>query len=159
MTSRVIDLVDLLAGLHLQGQRLAVVREQPACAFVEREGCVDQLAPVLHDVVDAVDAVGGFLPAGERHDEIALGLEVLVLLEAEHQVEPDGGLAFHVGRAAAVEKPFSSNSLNGSRCQSSRRASTTSIWPSSSTGFFVAFALQCARRCCRRQACPPGSPA
>ncbi len=99
-----VHLVDLLARLHLQGQRFAVFRQQAAGALVDRERRIDQLATVLQNVIDAVDAVRGLLAAGQRHDQVATRPEIAFLPEPDHQVEKHGGHGLVVGGAAAVEE-------------------------------------------------------
>ena len=151
-------LVNLLAGLHLQRQRLAICGQQSACAFIERECGIDELAAILEQVVDAVDAIRGLLAARQRHDDVAPRLEVTLLLQPDHQVEEHRGHRLVVGGAAAVEEAVFLDQLErialpvlalARRPHRYVRAAARPSLRDSSRG--------CAPRCCRRRACPRGS--
>ena len=64
-------LVDLLAGLHLVGEVLALAHVA-AAAFVDRELGVDQILVVLHQPLGAVE-VAAFLVGRERENQVAVG--------------------------------------------------------------------------------------
>ena len=51
------DLVNLFARLHLQRQRLVIGRQQSARAFIQGKRCIDELAAILQQIVDAVDPI------------------------------------------------------------------------------------------------------
>ena len=120
----------LLAGLDLQGDAVSLRVQLAPGAFVDGELRVDEILPVLCEPLRAVERTAGFFAAGER--ELQRSARFVVLLAVTHQrIDPDRRFSFVVERAARVEEPFSSTSLNGSRVQSSRLASTTSMWASS----------------------------
>jgi hypothetical protein len=66
-------LVDLLAGLNLQGDRLAIGVQVAGCTLVDRECCVEHFRSRLHQPAHAVEetGTGRFLAAGQRQLDAA----------------------------------------------------------------------------------------
>src|SRR5262245_53410559 len=94
-------LVHLLARLHLVDQVLAFAHLTRS-AFVQRELRVDELAAVLDQPVDAVEAAAFFVRR-EGENEIAVRSKAL-LLQANQIRRDDRRHRFVVARAAAVEE-------------------------------------------------------
>nr|GEU28537.1 conserved hypothetical protein [Tanacetum cinerariifolium] len=77
-------LVGFFAGLDTVPHRLAVLVEQAAAAFVERQFGVDQRTVMLEQVIDTVEfRRHHFLVARQRQHQVALGRQ-LFLLVADH---------------------------------------------------------------------------
>jgi hypothetical protein len=96
-------LIGLLADLHgLHHQLAAGLVASPGTTFVEHECGVDQIAAVLGQPLRAVERAGGFLTAGQRQLERALGF-VFLAGEADQRIGPDRRLGLVVIAAAGVE--------------------------------------------------------
>ena len=72
-------------------------------ALVQRQFRVDQFAMILEQPIDAVVGAAAFFVGGERHDDVAVGLETLSLV-ANQVRDPDGRLRLVVAGAASVEE-------------------------------------------------------
>ena len=92
-------LVDLLAGLHAVVDVLAVL-DRPPAALVQPVLGVDQLTVVGDEPLHAVE-VASLLVGGQGDDDVAVGLEAL-LLEADQVGDPYRGHRLVVGGATAV---------------------------------------------------------
>ena len=114
------------ADLDVVGDFLASGLFSPA-SFVDAEFGVDQVAMGLDQPVDTVIGPAAFFIGGERHDQVAVRFEAFLLI-ADQIGDPDGGLGLVVTGAPAIEKPSFSMNWKGSIDQSSRLASTTSVW-------------------------------
>src|SRR5207248_3492629 len=99
---------------------------------VQHELGIDELPVIADEPVDAV-AAAALLVRRERKNDVATRAKTLVL-HPQQRRRHDGIAILHILRAAAVEVAVLLDELKGSVLQSSRRASTTSRWPISSTG-------------------------
>ena len=89
------------AGLDVVGDLFAV-REFAIAAFVEGELGVDEAAVILEQPLDSAVGAAALFVGGEGDDDVAVGNEAFAL-HADEVGDPDGGLVFVVGGAAAVE--------------------------------------------------------
>ena len=96
-------LMHLLASLHIERERASIGREHAARALIEGEIGLEPFSVMLKHVGDAVDAIGGFLPAGQRQAERAARAEIL-RAQTDHQINEHRRHGFIVGAAAAVEE-------------------------------------------------------
>ena len=97
-------LVHLFARLDLQGDRLAVLVELAARAFVDCELGTQHLGSGLHEPAHAVEQTrpGRLLAAGQRELEIATR-SITFLLVADEAIREDSRHGLVVTRAAGVE--------------------------------------------------------
>ena len=103
--------VGLLGDLHGLEQMAAVLDFAAAGVAIDGVRGVDEVAPVLHQPLDAV-IVAALFVGGERQDEVAIG-PVILLLEADEIGEQEGDVGLHIGSAAAVEPAVGFAKLKG----------------------------------------------
>ena len=92
----------LFTDLHRLANHFALSVAVAAAAFVEGKFGVDQVAFVRGEPFDAIERAIGFLAAGQRDLDRALGL-VACLPEADQRIDPHRRLRFVVGGSAAIE--------------------------------------------------------
>ena len=91
----------LFSGIDTQIDAAAFFVDAAPAAFVDGEFGVDQGAVFGHQMTGTIER-RAFLAAGQRHFQGAARLEAFAL-EAHQHIDPDRGLGFVVGGAAAVE--------------------------------------------------------
>ena len=94
--------IGLLAGLHRHAQTASFFDLSAASVQVQAVGCVDPIAMIGHQPVDAV-GVSAFLVRGESHNDVAAGHEALAP-QANQCVDKLGHAALHVERPASIEE-------------------------------------------------------
>lgn len=94
-----------------------------AAAFIDREFGSDQFRLVLREPLRAIEREGGFFAASQRHFDRAVR-HIVAFLELHQHVGPDGRHRLVICGAASIEISIR---VKGSRVQSSRFVSTTSI--------------------------------
>jgi hypothetical protein len=105
-------LVDLLAGLDLQGDGLPGVVELAAGPLVESESGAQRLGVVLEQPFDAVERIRRLFAAGHRELDVAPRLESFLLI-ADQAVGEDRRHRLVVAGAARVEPPVFLDQLEG----------------------------------------------
>src|SRR5260370_7152023 len=99
------------ADLKFVGDSLPARGFAPA-AFVESELGINKVAVILQEPVHAVVRSAALFIRGESYDDVAVGLEALILV-LDQVGDPDGRLSLVVARAAAVKKAIALNELKG----------------------------------------------
>src|SRR5260370_36235863 len=87
------------ADLKFVGDSLPAGGFAPA-AFVESEFGINKVAVILQEPVHAVVRPAALFIRGESHDDVAVGLEALILV-LDQGGDPDGRLSLVVASAAA----------------------------------------------------------
>ena len=95
-------LIDLLAGLDVERDTIALGVEPTTCPLVQREGGVDQLAVIAHQVGRAIERLVGLLAAGDRGLDRVARPEAL-FTQADQSVDVDRRHRLVVIGPAAIE--------------------------------------------------------
>ena len=92
--------VQLLRGIDLHEQRLAVIGQDSAAIVVQHELGIDQVTMILEEPVHAIRGAA-FLIGGQGENNVA-AWNVSFFLHADQRCRHDGVAILHVARAAAV---------------------------------------------------------